>query len=42
MTERDRFMRRMEEARKQEPVDIRLSFQPTRPVATEEIFAALN
>ena len=42
MTEREKFMARLEKARANGLVDMKFFFQPKRPVKPEEIFAALN
>lgn len=42
MTERDKFLARLGEARDAGLVDVKFFFHPTRAVKPEEIFAALN
>ncbi len=42
MTERDKFMARLSEARDAGLVDMRFFFHPERPMKPEEIFAAMN
>jgi hypothetical protein len=42
MTERERFMARLSEAREAGLVDLKFFFQPKGPMKPEEIFAAMN
>jgi aminoglycoside phosphotransferase len=42
MTERERFMSRLAEAREAGLVDMKFFFQPGRSFEPEEIFAAMN
>lgn len=42
MTERERFMTRLAEARNAGLVDQKFFFHPARPFKPEEIFAAMN
>lgn len=42
MTEREKFLARLGEARKVGLVDVKLFFHPNRVVEPEEIFASLN
>lgn len=42
MTERERFLARLADQRTAGLVDIKFFFQPSKPMAPEEIFAAMN
>ncbi len=42
MTERDRFMARLAEAREAGLVDMKFFFMPSGPMKPESIFAAMN
>lgn len=42
MTEREKFMARLSEARDGGLVDIKFFFRPHRPMKPEEIFSAMN
>ncbi|WP_054211865.1 hypothetical protein [Bosea vaviloviae] len=42
MTERDKFLARLGEAREAGLVDVKFFFHPTRAVKPEEIFSSLN
>ena len=42
MTECDKFMARLSEARNGGLVDMKFFFRPSRPMTSEEIFGAMN